>query len=51
METSRKNTGIWWLVFLASAGLQVYAIYDHWEYLTLILPFVCTSFVKALDII
>jgi len=51
MEQTRKNTTIWWLVFAASTALQVYAIYDHWEYLTLILPFVCTSFVKAMDII
>jgi hypothetical protein len=51
MEQTKKNTTIWWLVFFASAALQCYAIYDHWEYLTLILPFVCTSFVKAMDII
>jgi hypothetical protein len=51
VETSKKNTTFWWLLFLGSTALQVYAIYDHWEYLTLILPFVCTSFVKALDII
>ncbi|MFM2146630.1 MAG: hypothetical protein RL732_1466 [Bacteroidota bacterium] len=51
MVASKKNTTIWWLVFLASTALQLYSIYDHWEYLTLILPFVCTSFVKALDII
>lgn len=51
MENNKKYTGIWWLVFLSSTALLGYAIYDHWEYLTLIMPFVCTSFVKALDII
>ena len=51
MQKTKKNTGVWWLVFLASSALLVYGIYDHWEYLTLILPFFCTSFVKALDVI
>lgn len=51
MENTKKNTGIWWLVFLASTALLGYGILAHWEYLTLIMPFVCTSFVKALDII
>lgn len=51
METAKKRTGIWWLVFLGSTALLGYAIFDHWEYLTLILPVLCTSFVKALDII
>jgi hypothetical protein len=50
MEQQRKYKGLYWLVFLASTvGLAV-AIYTHWEWLTLILPFVTTSFVKALDI-
>jgi len=51
MEKTKKNTTIWWVVFLASSALLAYGIADHWEYLTLIMPFVCTSFVKALDII
>jgi hypothetical protein len=51
MQKTRKNTGIWWLVFLASTALLIFAIFDRWEYLTLILPIFCTSFVKALDII
>jgi hypothetical protein len=51
MEKTKKNTGIWWLVFLASSAALGFAVISHWEYLTLILPFFCTSFVKALDII
>jgi hypothetical protein len=50
METQKKNTGIWWLVFFASTVALIAAIYLHWEWLTLILPFQCTSFVKAMDI-
>lgn len=51
MENTKKNTAIWWLVFLVSTAALGYAIATNWEFLTLIMPFVCTSFVKALDII
>lgn len=51
MEQGKKNKGIWWVVFLASLAALFAAINLHWEWLTLILPFLCTSFVKALDII
>ena len=50
MEQKKKYTGIYWLVFLASTAALIFAIYTHWEWLTLILPFVTTSFVKAMDI-
>lgn len=42
---------LYWILFLASTAAFVFAIATHWEYLTLILPFVCTFFVKAMDII
>ena len=51
MEQKNKYKGIYWLVFLASTAALIFAIYSHWEWLTLILPFMTTSFVKALDII
>jgi len=50
MQQQKKYKGIYWLLFLASAAALAFAIYTHWEWLTLILPFVATSFVKALDI-
>jgi hypothetical protein len=50
MEQQKKSTAIWWLVFLVSTVGLGYAIYAHWEWLTLIIPFVTTSFVKAMDI-
>jgi len=51
METTKKKyKGLWWLVFFASSAALIAAIYLHWEWLTLILPFQCTSFVKAMDI-
>lgn len=46
-----NNRGIYWLVFFLSAVALTYAIMTQWEWLTLILPFLTTSFVKALDII
>ncbi len=50
MEQKKKYRGIWALVCLASTAALLFAIYTHWEWLTLILPFQTTSFVKALDI-
>lgn len=50
MAQPNKYRAIYWLVFLASTAGLVFAIYSHWEWLTLILPFVTTSFVKAMDI-
>jgi hypothetical protein len=51
MEQQRKNSGIFWVMFFISSAAFVWAIAAHFEYLTLILPFVTTFFVKALDII
>lgn len=50
MEQTKKYRGLWFLVFLASTAGLLFAIYTHWEWLTLILPIQTTSFVKALDI-
>jgi hypothetical protein len=50
MEQQRKHRGMYWLIFLASTAALVIAILTHWPWLTLILPFFTTSFVKAMDI-
>jgi hypothetical protein len=50
METKKKNTGLWWVLFFASTAGLIAAIIGHWEWLTLILPFQCTAFVKGMDI-
>ena len=50
MEQTKKYTGIWWLLFFAFTAALIFAIYSHWEWLTLILPFQTTAFVKAMDI-
>jgi hypothetical protein len=51
MEQRKNYKGIAWVIFLVSAAALAFAIYSHWPWLTLIIPFVATSFVKALDII
>ncbi|MCX8020006.1 MAG: hypothetical protein N2747_05885 [Chitinophagaceae bacterium] len=51
MSDSKKRRRIWGIIFLASTAALILAIITHWEWLTLILPFQTTSFVKALDII
>ena len=51
MQQKKKNTGVYWVLFLISAAGFIYAVDTHFEYLTMILPFVGTFFVKALDII
>ena len=50
MEQKKKNTAVYWLLFFLSVAGLILAIDKRFEYLTLILPFVCTFFVKALDI-
>lgn len=50
MEQQKKNTGAYWILFFISTAAFIWAVASHFSYLTLILPFVCTSFVKAMDI-
>jgi len=49
-QQQKKNRLLYTVLFLISAGAFAFAVASHFEYLTLILPFVCTFFVKALDI-
>jgi len=51
MQTEKKNTALAWIIFFASTAVFLLAINLHFAYLTLILPIMCTSFVKAMDII
>jgi hypothetical protein len=50
MEQTKKYKGIYWLAFFVSTAALIFAIYSHWPWLTLILPFQTTAFVKAMDI-
>ncbi|MBO9566201.1 MAG: hypothetical protein J7621_25735 [Niastella sp.] len=48
---NKRPKGLYMLLFLLSTAALAAAIFYRWEYLTLIIPFVCTYFVLALDII
>lgn len=49
MEQKKSRIG-YWLMFFISTACFIWAVAAHFSYLTLILPFVCTGFVKAMDI-
>jgi hypothetical protein len=51
MEVKRRSRGIYWILFFISVAALALAIITHWPWLTLILPFVTTFFVLAMDII
>lgn len=51
MEMQRRNKGLYWILFLLSVALLIFAIATNWPWLTLIMPFVFTFFVLAMDII
>jgi len=50
MEVKQKPRGLYWAIFAISTLALIFAIYSHWPWLTLIIPFVATSFVLAMDI-
>jgi hypothetical protein len=50
MEVKKNNKGLYWLLFAISTAAFILAIVTHWPWLTLIIPFVATFFVKAMDI-
>jgi hypothetical protein len=42
---------VYWLLFFLATAVFIFAVMVRFEYLTLILPFVCTFLVLAMDII
>jgi hypothetical protein len=51
MEVRKRSKGLYWLLFFVSTAALILAIVLHWPWLTLLLPFVTTFFVLAMDII
>jgi hypothetical protein len=51
MEVKKNRKSLYWLIFFVSTAALIFAIYAHWPWLTLILPFMATSLVLALDLI
>jgi hypothetical protein len=50
METTKKSTALYWIFFFLSVICFFLALAFKGELLTLTLPFICTSFAKAMDI-
>jgi flagellar basal body-associated protein FliL len=51
MEAKHKSKGLLWILFFISSAALILAIAFHWPWLTMIIPFVTTFFVLAMDII
>jgi lysylphosphatidylglycerol synthetase-like protein (DUF2156 family) len=51
MTTTNKSKGIYWIGFIVATLALFFAIGTGWEWLTMILPFQLTFFVKAMDIV
>jgi len=51
METTKKNTGLYWILFLLSVvGFFVVLYSPIGAYCSMVLPFNVTFFAKALDL-
>jgi hypothetical protein len=50
METNTKSTAKYWVLFFLSVGLFAFLIWYKGGLSSLALPFVCTYFAKAMDI-
>jgi len=50
METAKKSTGLYWVLFFLSVIAFFVLLTFKGELVTLSLPFVCTFFAKAMDI-
>jgi hypothetical protein len=52
MDTStKKQTGLYWVLFILSVIAFFLTLQFKGELVTLTLPFVCTFFAKAMDIL
>lgn len=51
MEMKRRNKGLYWLLFFISTAVLLFTIATNWPWLTLVMPFVFTFFVLAMDIV
>jgi hypothetical protein len=51
MEVKHKSKGMYWILFFISTIALIVAVATHWPWLTLIIPFVLTSFVLAMGIV
>jgi hypothetical protein len=50
MEATRKSTGLYWILFFVSVVAAVLVYMIGGGYCSLVLPFILTFFVKAMDL-
>jgi hypothetical protein len=51
MDTTRKSTTLYWILFFLSVVAFLLVLQFKGELVTLTLPFVCTTFAKAMNIL
>jgi uncharacterized membrane protein YccC len=51
MEMQKRNKGLYWILFFISVAVLILTVATHWPWLTLVMPFVFTFFVLAMDIV
>ncbi|MEO5890411.1 MAG: hypothetical protein ABIQ31_09170 [Ferruginibacter sp.] len=50
METTKKSTGLYWILFFISIAAAVFVYKIGGGYCSMVLPFNVTFFAKALDL-
>jgi hypothetical protein len=51
METTKKSTGLYWILFFASLAASVIVYKVGGGYCSMVLPFNVTFFAKAMDLL
>jgi hypothetical protein len=51
METTKKSTGLYWILFFLSLIAFVVVYMVGGGYCSMVLPFILTFFVKAMDLL
>ena len=51
METTKKSTGLYWILFFISIAVSVVTYKVGGGYVSMILPFNVTFFAKAMDLL
>jgi hypothetical protein len=50
METTKKSTGLYWILFFVSVAAFVLVYAVGGGYCSMVLPFIVTFFAKAMDL-
>jgi hypothetical protein len=50
-DTTKKSTGLYWILFFVSVAAFFFVYHIGGGYCSMVLPFVCTSFALAMDLL